>query len=101
MIYGKIADAKTRKIYPGKITVKDGVITSIEPIAENDPQALAKGMPLWETIEAATATPVQHYGLKSGLLQVGDPADFIVVDKFEEFNVPFEGTAFSFTSLWE
>ena len=41
MIYGKIADVKTRKIYPGKITVKDGVITSIEPIAENDPQASA------------------------------------------------------------
>lgn len=50
-------------------------------------RALAKGVPLWETLEAATATPVQHYGLKSGLLQAGDPADFIVVDNFEDFNV--------------
>lgn len=50
-------------------------------------RALAKGMPLWETLEAATVTPVKHYGLKSGLLQVGDSADFIVVDNLEDFNV--------------
>ena len=50
-------------------------------------RALAKKMPLWETIEAATLTPVRHYGLKNGLLQVGDQADFIVVDNLEDFNV--------------
>ena len=49
--------------------------------------ALAKGMPLWETLECASVTPVRHYGLKNGLLQVGDSADFIVVDNLVDFNV--------------
>ena len=30
---------------------------------------------------------MKHYGLQAGLLQVGDPADFIVVDSLREFNV--------------
>jgi adenine deaminase len=30
---------------------------------------------------------VQHYGLDVGLLQPGDPADFIVVDKWSRFRV--------------
>ncbi|UZQ55247.1 amidohydrolase family protein [Trichothermofontia sichuanensis B231] len=31
--------------------------------------------------------PVQHYGLPVGLLQVGDPADLIVVTDLEDFAV--------------
>jgi len=31
--------------------------------------------------------PVVHYGLKVGLLRVGDPADFIVVNDLQEFHV--------------
>lgn len=50
-------------------------------------RALAKGMPLWETLDCACVTPVKHYSLKSGLLQVGDAADFIVVDNLQEFNI--------------
>ena len=50
-------------------------------------RALAKGQPLWETLDAASLTPVRHYGLKNGLLQEGDPADFIVVDNLEDFNI--------------
>ena len=42
---------------------------------------------MWETLDAASLTPVRHYGLKSGLLQEGDPADFIVVDNLEDFNI--------------
>ena len=50
-------------------------------------RAIAKGMPLWETLECAAVTPVRHYGLKNGLLQEGDKADFIVVDNLTEFNI--------------
>lgn len=50
-------------------------------------RAVAKGMPLWETLECASVTPVKHYGLKSGLLQAGDQADFIVVDNLQQFNI--------------
>lgn len=50
-------------------------------------RAVAKGMPLWETLESASVTPVRHYGLNNGLLQVGDQADFIVVDNLQQFNI--------------
>lgn len=50
-------------------------------------RSVAKGMPLWEILECATVTPVRHYGLASGLLQVGDQADLIVVDDLARFNV--------------
>ena len=50
-------------------------------------RAVAKGMPLWETLECATVTPVKHYNLKNGLLQVGDSADFIVAGNLEDFNI--------------
>ena len=50
-------------------------------------RAIAKGMPLWETLECASVTPVKHYNLRSGLLQPGDQADFIVVDNLEDFNI--------------
>jgi adenine deaminase len=38
-------------------------------------------------IIAATKNPVKHYGMNVGLLQKGDPADCIVVDNLENFNV--------------
>lgn len=50
-------------------------------------RAIANGMPLWETLETASVTPVRHYNLKNGLLQKGDPADFIIVDNLKEFNI--------------
>ncbi|MBR5300356.1 MAG: adenine deaminase [Bacteroidales bacterium] len=50
-------------------------------------RAVGKGMPLWDTLECACVTPVRHYGLKCGMLQKGDPADFIVVDDLEHFNI--------------
>ncbi len=50
-------------------------------------RAIAKGMPLWETLESASVTPVKHYNLRSGLLQRGDQADFIVADSLENFNI--------------
>jgi adenine deaminase len=49
--------------------------------------ALQKGYDLFDVLQAATATAVRHYGLKVGLLQEGDAADFIVVDNLTDFNV--------------
>ena len=38
-------------------------------------------------LRAACVNPVLHYKLKVGLLQQGDPADFIEVDDLEQMNV--------------
>ncbi len=50
-------------------------------------RALAKGYDLVTIIRACSLVPVQHYNLAVGLLQVDDPADFIVVDCPDSFNV--------------
>ncbi|MES2731580.1 MAG: adenine deaminase [Bacteroidota bacterium] len=50
-------------------------------------RALAKGIDLFKVLKAACLNPVQHYGLPVGLLQPGDPADFIVVDNLTDWNV--------------
>lgn len=50
-------------------------------------RAVAKGLPLWNILRAACITPVRHYGIKQGLLQPGDKADFIVVDNLKDFAI--------------
>jgi adenine deaminase len=50
-------------------------------------RAVAEGHDLFAVLRAATLNPVRHYGLPVGLLQLGDPADFIVVDDLREFRV--------------
>ncbi len=40
-----------------------------------------------DVLRAATLNPVKHYNLENGLLQINDPADFIVVDNLEDFKV--------------
>ncbi len=50
-------------------------------------RAIHRGLPLWDVLTAACVTPLKLYGLKHGLLQVGDNADFIVVDNLQEFNL--------------
>jgi len=50
-------------------------------------RALKKGHDLFHVLQAACISPVKHYGLEVGLLQPGDPADFIVVDNPSDFNV--------------
>ncbi len=50
-------------------------------------RAIAKGIPLFNVLKAACVNPVKHYKLEVGLLRVGDPADFIVVDNLTQFNV--------------
>jgi adenine deaminase len=50
-------------------------------------RAVKKGIDIFKIIQAACINPVQHYKLRSGLLRVGDPADFIVVHDLSGFNV--------------
>lgn len=50
-------------------------------------RAVKKGFSVMDAIRACTLNPVKHYRLDCGLLQEGDPADFILVDSLKEFNV--------------
>ena len=50
-------------------------------------RAVAKGIDVFKVVKAAAINPVLHYGLESGLLRVGDPADFIVVSDLVDFRV--------------
>ncbi len=43
-------------------------------------RALAKGHDLFDVLRASSVNPVEHYALEVGLLRVGDPADFILID---------------------
>jgi len=45
------------------------------------------GVDVFNVLQASCVNPVKHYGLKCGLLQKGDSADFIVIDGFSNFNV--------------
>lgn len=46
-----------------------------------------KGYDLMTVLRAATLHPVKHYGLKVGLLQLGDSSDFIVVNNLQDFKI--------------
>jgi adenine deaminase len=50
-------------------------------------RAVAKGIDLFKVLRAACVNPALHYKLDTGLLRVGDPADFIVVDNLTGFTV--------------
>jgi len=50
-------------------------------------RAVGAGIKPMKVLRAACLNPVLHYGLPVGLLRVGDPADFIVVDDLKEFTV--------------
>lgn len=50
-------------------------------------RAVAKGIDVFNVLQAACINPVKHYRLDVGLLQPGDPADFIVTADLEHFNV--------------
>ncbi|PRY13695.1 adenine deaminase [Pontibacter ummariensis] len=50
-------------------------------------RALAKGQDLFHVLQAACVNPVEHYKLEVGLLREGDPADFILIDSPENFNI--------------
>lgn len=50
-------------------------------------RAISHGFDLMDTIRCATLNPVNHYHLDIGLLKVGDPADFIIIDSPGNFRV--------------
>ncbi|HEY6564595.1 MAG TPA: adenine deaminase C-terminal domain-containing protein, partial [Pirellulaceae bacterium] len=50
-------------------------------------ESLARGCPWQDVLRAACVNPVRHYGLPVGLLQVGDPADFLVVSDLSDLRV--------------
>lgn len=50
-------------------------------------RAIKKGMDPVDAIAIASKNPVEHYGLEVGLLRVGDPADFIIVEDLDSLRV--------------
>ena len=56
-------------------------------INEQIKRAIELGYDPLKVIRCCSLNPVRHYNLDVGLLQKGDPADFIVVDELRTFNV--------------
>lgn len=50
-------------------------------------RALHKGCNIYDVLKAACINPVEHYNLDVGLLSLGDPADFIIVDDLRSFRI--------------
>jgi adenine deaminase len=50
-------------------------------------RAVAKGIDLFNVLQAACINPIEHYKMKVGQLRVGDTADFILVKDLEHFEV--------------
>ena len=50
-------------------------------------KAVASGYELFDALYCACVAPREHYSLRTGLLKVGDSADFIIVDDLHSFNV--------------
>lgn len=50
-------------------------------------RAIAMGYDPMTVLRCCSFNPVKHYKLNVGLLQKGDPADFIIVDDLSNFNV--------------
>lgn len=50
-------------------------------------RALTRGYEFFDTLRAATFHPVRHYQLDVGLLQEGDPADFIMINNLKDWNI--------------
>ncbi len=50
-------------------------------------RAVAKGIDLFKVLKAACVNPISHYHLDVGLLKENDPADFIIVQDLQKFDV--------------
>jgi adenine deaminase len=48
---------------------------------------VAKGHSIFDVLKVASVNPVRHYGLKMGLLQTGESADFQVVSNLTDLDV--------------
>lgn len=50
-------------------------------------KAIHLGYDLFDVLSIACVHPVKHYSMPIGLLNIGDPADFIIVDSLIDFTV--------------
>lgn len=50
-------------------------------------RSLQKGFDLFDVLRAACLHPVLHYNLPVGLLRAGDPADMIVINNTQQFDI--------------
>jgi adenine deaminase len=50
-------------------------------------RAVAKGIDVFKVLQAACINPVEHYKMNVGIMQVGHPADFIVIKNLTQFEV--------------
>jgi adenine deaminase len=50
-------------------------------------RAVAKGIDVFDVLQAACINPILHYKLDVGYLQPGHPADFIAIDNLTDFTV--------------
>jgi adenine deaminase len=50
-------------------------------------QAIHEGIDKMDVLRIASFNPVEHYNLDVGLLQEGDPADFLVIDDFSNLRI--------------
>ncbi len=50
-------------------------------------RAVAYGVSVFKVLRAACINPVTHYKMNVGLLKVGDPADFILIENLKDFKV--------------
>ncbi|MBK8982606.1 MAG: adenine deaminase [Ignavibacteria bacterium] len=79
------------KDYPEKVMFcsddkhpDDLIIGMIDKIAA---RSVALGYDVFDVIRCASLNPITHYKLKTGLLRIDDPADFIEVSDLKEFKV--------------
>ena len=59
----------------------------VRHLDEHVRRALRGGADRFDVLRCASVNPVEHYGLDVGLLRVGDPADFIVFEGWENLKV--------------
>jgi adenine deaminase len=50
-------------------------------------RALNYGLDIMKVLRIASVNPILHYGLDVGLLRVGDYADFLEIDNFNDFTI--------------
>ncbi len=50
-------------------------------------RAVAKGINVFNVLQAACVNPVLHYKLDIGLFKIGDSADFIIAENLTDFNI--------------
>ncbi len=59
----------------------------VRHLDEHVRRALRGGADRFDVLRCASVNPVEHYGLEVGQLRVGDPADFIVFEGWENLKV--------------